>query len=524
MRWLAALLLCLIPSVAFAQNPTCPTRPAGDSTNACASTTFVQQNPVVSLTAFGGKCDNTTLNDAPLSNALASLSGTGGSVYFPPGKCKFNSQVSFTLPAGEFSVSLFGSGVDATTLTWPNAAGGLQFNLSSQAHSIHIHDLSITTSQAGGGTAIGLLNSVGVVPFVIAGSQTTINNIFIGGEDRTGLTNYWTIGINDSQVSNINIDSATIYGNSAGTLGTGFAVDGSTAFQIGTNIQRSNFFSLGTGISVGTRVQGLTVNSSSFVNGTTGINVLAAGTGLEQLYVGGSEFNVLGDQIITTTAFPDATFTANTFFVPSGKSGLNLAANQVFNAVGNYFQGITAGVGTGVTVGTSGGVASNISGNIFQNLSGGINLQAGSQNVSVNGNDFSSTTTPIVNSGTNNSGIDLAWATFTPSPSCGTATFTVNSAKSRTLGKTTWIITDISFTALGTCTNGQGPNFSFTLPNVPNTTTVITGREVVNNSGMTSCTLASGTSAVSSCVKQVAALINWTGTDRMIVSGVYENQ
>jgi hypothetical protein len=37
-----ALLLWL--SAAHAQNPTCPTRPFGDNTNACASTAFVQQN------------------------------------------------------------------------------------------------------------------------------------------------------------------------------------------------------------------------------------------------------------------------------------------------------------------------------------------------------------------------------------------------------------------------------------------------------------------------------------------------
>lgn len=37
----AALLVLAAP--AWAQNPTCPTRPVGDSTNACASTAFVQQ-------------------------------------------------------------------------------------------------------------------------------------------------------------------------------------------------------------------------------------------------------------------------------------------------------------------------------------------------------------------------------------------------------------------------------------------------------------------------------------------------
>lgn len=43
-KLLLALALLLAPTVAFAQNPTCPTRPAGNSTNACASTAFVQNS------------------------------------------------------------------------------------------------------------------------------------------------------------------------------------------------------------------------------------------------------------------------------------------------------------------------------------------------------------------------------------------------------------------------------------------------------------------------------------------------
>lgn len=39
-KWLLPLLL--LPSLSLAQNPTCPTRPNGDNTNACASTAFVQ--------------------------------------------------------------------------------------------------------------------------------------------------------------------------------------------------------------------------------------------------------------------------------------------------------------------------------------------------------------------------------------------------------------------------------------------------------------------------------------------------
>jgi len=374
----------------------------GPTSVALASTTAINAllAPYANPVTYGADPTGAADSTAALNAALA----VSNHIYFPPGRFKLLSQISYTLPTGTNSITIEGSGQDVTTLFWPNAAGGLQFNLSSQAHSVHVRDLTLTTAQVGGGTAIGLTNSVGLIPFVIAGTQTTIERVQIVGDDRTGLTNYWTIGINNSQVSNVNVDSLTVYGNSAGTGGTGIAIDGGTAFQIGTNIKRSNFFSVGTGISIGTKVQGVTVTESNFVNGTTGINVLAGGSTLEQLYVGGSQFNVLGDQIITSTAMPQSLFVGNLFFVPSGKSGINFAQNQGCTIVGNIFQGSSGIVGTGVTVGTSvtGGIGV-INDNVFVNLVTGVALQAGSNGIQVDGNNLrQSVTTPISNSGTNN--------------------------------------------------------------------------------------------------------------------------
>src|SRR5689334_22782137 len=64
-RLLFALLLTLVATSANAQ--TCPTRPPGDNSNACASTAFVHNaTPVVPFT--GAKCDGAVF--------LGSQSGT----------------------------------------------------------------------------------------------------------------------------------------------------------------------------------------------------------------------------------------------------------------------------------------------------------------------------------------------------------------------------------------------------------------------------------------------------------------
>jgi hypothetical protein len=117
MRLLLPLLLALGAAPAQAQNPTCPTRPPGDSSNACASTAFVQNaipivTPSSSITSFGAKCDGTT-NDTTavqtaLNSGMAALSVPGGSV------CIIT---AVTLPA---NTQLFGTGPGATLRRLPS--------------------------------------------------------------------------------------------------------------------------------------------------------------------------------------------------------------------------------------------------------------------------------------------------------------------------------------------------------------------------------------------------------------------
>jgi hypothetical protein len=102
MRWLAALLLCLISNVALAQNVLCPTRPAGDSSNACASTAFVAQNALpLALTqnfVIVGSAGNLAVG-VPLSGSCTIVSA--GAI-----SCNANALTGTTLASGVVGSSL----------------------------------------------------------------------------------------------------------------------------------------------------------------------------------------------------------------------------------------------------------------------------------------------------------------------------------------------------------------------------------------------------------------------------------
>jgi hypothetical protein len=104
LKWIL-LALALISSPATAQNVTCATRPVGDSSNACASTAFVQNSAtsiVVDATKYftaAQRADiatgSPTLNlQAPLQQAANYLSSIGGgTLWFPAGTYRWDSNI-----------------------------------------------------------------------------------------------------------------------------------------------------------------------------------------------------------------------------------------------------------------------------------------------------------------------------------------------------------------------------------------------------------------------------------------------
>jgi hypothetical protein len=108
---------------------------------------------------WGGKPDSGTTDNAPVLTAcFASLTtNTGGGCYLPAtsggGKYGFNSQVSYSYPASQFSLTLQGDGADATILYWPNNSAGISLTENYGLNSFHIHGLAFTTPKVGAGAS-----------------------------------------------------------------------------------------------------------------------------------------------------------------------------------------------------------------------------------------------------------------------------------------------------------------------------------------------------------------------------------
>lgn len=135
--------------------------------------------------------------------------------------------------------------------------------------------------------------------------------------------------------------------------------------------------------------------------------------------------------------------------------------------------------------------------------------------------DCTSTVGTVATTCTKINGVDqtTAWTAFTPSPTCGTGTVTSASARSKTMGKTTWMQGDLTLTVLGNCGPGV-TNITFNLPNTAQSVGNLHGREIVNNVGINCLISASGTTG--NCLKDAGTA--WVVNDHIQFSGVYENQ
>jgi len=363
---------------------------------------FFKTKIIISITDFGGVGDGKTDNLAAYLRAVAFLSGTGGSIFFPPGTYLFSANAPFNYPTGTFSVSIVGSGADSTVLFWPNASGGLTFTLSGIGSSIHVRDLTLTTGATNGGNALLIQSS-----FADANpALTAISDIYrvtIRGSDAYAVfANYWTIGVNVTNVSNIQIENLTALGP-ATPNGTGITLignPGGATYGVVYNIAKSTFNNL-TGIQYGSYIQGVTVDQCNFTsnNGTcNGIFGPGGQTGqLLQLNVTNCQFNVPTNAIVLGTVVGDVLIANNLVISRANSNAFNLGPVTFFTITGNVIQSSDPTTTNGIVIGGTGGIGT-ISDNLVDAFNTGIWLQANAPNVSVTGNLLAGNTTALLNS------------------------------------------------------------------------------------------------------------------------------
>ncbi len=362
---------------------------------------------------FGGAGDGVTDNTAALNAALVALAGTGGTIYFPAGKYTFTSPITFNFPAGIFSVSIVGAGQDATILTWPGAAGGLTFNYAGVSNGLHVRDLSLTTGTADGGNALTLNMASSVVNVGVA-ATTDIYRVTMRGDDGYRLNDYWSLGLNIMNVSQVQVHNLTVAG-SATQQGIGASVVGDVAahtFAVLLDISESNFVGLSTGLIYGSFVQGVTVDQTNFTFCTIGIAAAAGETGaLVQLAVTASQFNpgaAAGGKGIDFETAVGGVQIISCYFVIGGPNQFGILLGAVSHCIiaYNQMQGNNSTSGNAIVAGAqAGGALGMISHNeIFGWGSAGLGiwLQAASANILVDGNNFVGNASNILNQGTNN--------------------------------------------------------------------------------------------------------------------------
>lgn len=196
-RLLLGLFFSLWATAAFAQNPQCPTRPPGDSTNACASTAFVTGSITPNVRSI--VCNGVTDQTAEINAAIADLNARGGgTVEFSKGICivsetSDDDAAVFLLD----NVSLHGQGIDVTTI-----------KMADNQASVHV----ITS----GGTTFGTAHNVGIFNLTVDGNRRGNSN---GISIRVGQE-----GVLDMQVNTVAIRNSGSYAIGLQATSTGKSI------------------------------------------------------------------------------------------------------------------------------------------------------------------------------------------------------------------------------------------------------------------------------------------------------------
>lgn len=360
----------------------------------------------IDIRQFGGG-PNVADNSSAIIAAFNALPATGGTIVMPTSKLTFLTSPTLTLPNGNYGLTLRGAGKDGTILYWPNASGGLTITGANAYNTVHIRDMTFSTGQAAGGSGLTLnqptaiSNPASVPPSDIINVSFRGDDVVVGGT-ITGNFN-WTTGLNVVNWSAIVFYNDWFIGNGA-NLGNGATFTG-TAATIGVNHNFNSCYFIATqfGIVQNSYTQGITIEQSNFVGGTTGF-ISYGTTSNAQTTIANSQFNTNGHQIDLGGNAPNALIADNLFYVPATFDALHInvtAGGGLVTFTGNQMLPYSgASKGNGVhAVATPSTASAIIEGNLFSNLQTAIILDAGANNWTIGANSYIGNGTKLTDNG-----------------------------------------------------------------------------------------------------------------------------
>ena len=354
---------------------------------------------IVDIRDFGAVCDGVTDDASAIQAAIASISTTGGTVNFPPSKCRVNSAITVSISAGK-SIKLMGAGSGASIVYFPSSHG-FTVTYGSEFSSFNVEGLTLTTGAAGSYNAITLQYAT-----LVGNPANTAPNVFeavtMRGDDGFTQTYYWAIGYNVVNVSNIQWVATHNAGSTAtGGGGIGISLQGlaaSSGYGVAYNVQQANFNSLNTDILYGSYIQGVTINQSNSVGGLYFVHAPSTATGsLVQLTVTGSQINKSSSgakALYFEVPMGSPVITGNTFFGTSNTTAIE-GIYVSFTITGNTFTSgsVTSSYAINLTGASGNGV---VVSNMFSGYGTAIQYGSSVSNVETGANRYINNTTTIV--------------------------------------------------------------------------------------------------------------------------------